>query len=152
MMLKMEVPKQRVLVCGGRDFGSIPKDIFPDHPDYHEFLMKAESERMLLAETLNRLKEVVSIDAIIEGGARGADTLAGNWADDNHVIRLTYPADWKKHGKAAGFIRNQQMLDEANPSIVIAFPGGNGTKDMVERAKKAELPVYEVSYEVVEET
>ena len=49
---------------------------------------------------------------------------------------MEMPADWTKHGKAAGPIRNQKMLDEC-PDLVVAFPGGKGTADMVRRAMKA---------------
>jgi UDP-N-acetylmuramoylalanine-D-glutamate ligase len=55
-----------------------------------------------------------------------------------------YPADWKLHGKSAGHIRNQQMLDESKPDIVIAFPGGRGTANMIKRAKKAGVEVFQV--------
>jgi len=53
-------------------------------------------------------------------------------------------ANWRTHGKAAGPIRNQQMLDEGRPHLVVAFPGGTGTADMVRRAKAAGVPVMEV--------
>lgn len=45
------------------------------------------------------------------------------------------------NGKAAGPIRNQRMLDEGKPDLVVAFPGGRGTADMVRRAKAAGVPV-----------
>ena len=48
-----------------------------------------------------------------------------------------FPADWKVRGRAAGHIRNQQMLDEGRPHLVVAFPGGRGTADMVRRARAA---------------
>jgi hypothetical protein len=71
---------------------------------------------------------------IAEGGASGADRLAAIWAHDNDVRCETFPAHWSLHGRAAGPIRNQQMLDEFNPDVVLAFPGGRGTADMVKRA------------------
>lgn len=149
-MLNIEKPKFRILVCGGRGFGRVP-DIIPEDIPYEDFLKKAESEQLMLRTVLESLKKSLDIEVIIEGGAEGADTLAGNWADEAHIPRATYPADWKKNGKKAGPIRNQQMLDKGKPSIVVAFPGGKGTKDMVKRAKDAGLAVYEVSYEVVSE-
>jgi hypothetical protein len=50
-----------------------------------------------------------------------------------------YPADWDKYGKAAGPIRNKQMLDEGNPEKVIAFRFKNsrGTQNMINQAEKA---------------
>lgn len=110
----------RILVCGGRDYNDSKKvhdTLFP----YLDFGT-----------------------SIIEGGARGADKLAADFARHYGVFHLQYPADWKKHGKAAGFIRNQQMLDEGKPDLVIAFPGGAGTGDMIRRARKAGVEVIEV--------
>ena len=92
---------------------------------------------------------------VIEGGAPGADSFAAEWADDEADGSETYPADWDKHGKAAGPIRNQQMLDEGQPDVVYAFKdafdlaqsgSGRGTEDMVRRAKAAGVPVYLVSH------
>lgn len=81
---------------------------------------------------------------IIEGGASGADTLAREWADANGFRSRVYRARWQEHGKAAGPIRNQMMLDVERPILVIAFPGSRGTADMMRRAKAAGVPVIEV--------
>ena len=81
---------------------------------------------------------------VIHGGADGADALAGQAAVLWRLQQEVYPADWAKHGKAAGPIRNQQMLDEGHPDRVIAFrmPGASrGTDDMIRRAKRAGIPV-----------
>ena len=48
-----------------------------------------------------------------------------------------YVADWATHGKKAGPLRNQRMIDEGHPDLVIAFPGGKGTDDMTRRALAA---------------
>lgn len=83
---------------------------------------------------------------IVQGGARGADTLANDVAKELGIISNTYLADWEKYGKAAGVIRNQEMLD-SNPDIqdVLAFHddihNSRGTKDMIHRAQKINLPV-----------
>jgi hypothetical protein len=77
---------------------------------------------------------------LIHGNARGLDTLAKEWGEARGVIVTPFPADWDKHGKAAGHIRNQQMVDE-NPSFVIAFPGGTGTADACKRAQKKGIRV-----------
>jgi hypothetical protein len=50
----------------------------------------------------------------------------------------------KKHGRAARPIRNQRMLDEGKPDLVVAFPGGRGTTDMIRRAERAGVPVRQV--------
>lgn len=114
----------RVLICGGRDYNN--------RPEMFSFLN-------------NFCWEQEQITDVIHGGARGADTLAGEWALSWHIPVLVFPADWKKHGKAAGPIRNQQMLDEGKPDVVIAFPGGRGTADMIRRAKAAGIEVLEVT-------
>ena len=82
-------------------------------------------------------------DTVVHGGARGADTLAGLVAKRLKLGVEVYQADWKTYGKAAGAIRNQQML-ESGVDAVLAFPGGKGTADMVRRARKVGVEVLEV--------
>lgn len=88
-------------------------------------------------------------DTLINGCARGADTLAAWAASENGCKLEDYPADWNTHKKAAGPIRNQQMLDEGKPELVFAFhsnlQSSKGTKDMVKRAVGAGIPVYVIS-------
>jgi ABC-type Fe3+-hydroxamate transport system substrate-binding protein len=138
---------QRILVCGGRTFGRVPHDI--PAKDLPQAMLQAEQEKIYLREVLNRLTATLDVECIIDGDAKGADRLAGKWAVKNDFKRLAFPitsADWKRLGKGAGHIRNKQMIDEGKPTLVIAFPGGTGTKDMVAQAKEAGIPVYEVGY------
>lgn len=122
----------RVLVCGSRHFN-----------DYE-----------LLEKTLNGY----DITFIIEGEARGADTLARVYAGRRGIPTLPFPAQWDKHGRSAGPIRNRQMLIEGKPELIIAFRGPNsrGTQNMIDQAKKAGIPVdivdilKEAGYGVVE--
>lgn len=133
----------RVLVCGGRNFGAIPDDCpWESLRSYRE---RAERERFILRETLDTLLLDRGIGVIIHGAARGADTLAGLWARRNLVAVLPFPADWKRDGKAAGPLRNARMLAEGNPDLVVAFPGGRGTADMVAKARAAGVEVMEVA-------
>ena len=113
----------RVLVCGGRDL----------------------TDSALVYRVLDRFHADNIIEVLIEGGARGADRIAGYWARKHRIDNLKFPADWKAHDNAAGPIRNQRMLKEGRPDVVIAFPGGHGTADMVTRAKAAGVPVIYVS-------
>ena len=64
-----------------------------------------------------------------------------------HPARAVYvpQGEWDELGKKAGPLRNQRMLDEGKPNLVVAFPGGGGTKDMVRRAVKARVPIHEVN-------
>lgn len=110
-----------ILVCGGRDYWD-----------------RVTFDRVM------RL-HVASGVGIIHGGARGADSLAAEWALENEHPMRTFAADWAGHGRAAGPMRNQRMLEEGRPILVIAFPGGRGTADMVARAKAANVPVIEVA-------
>ena len=120
----------RVLVCGGRDFND---------------LGAVWSQLDTLHNLPRHLGGTGPITRIIQGGAGGADRLASQWASSNAVRQLEYPADWGKHGKAAGPIRNQQMIDEGKPDLVVAFPGGRGTADMMARARAANIVVVEIA-------
>lgn len=115
----------RVLVFGGRDFDNWAKldevlsnFFYRDHPS--------------------------KVPVLIEGGAIGVDFLARVWAKHHGFDFEEYPAQWKKHGKAAGAIRNQQMIDEGYPDFAIGFPGGTGTADMIRRLKKNNIKLIEV--------
>ena len=79
---------------------------------------------------------------LIHGDAKGADTLAAEIAAEQGWKVIAMPADWDTHHKAAGPIRNQQMVD-MHPDLVVAFlmPNSRGTRDCVERALKADIPV-----------
>lgn len=85
------------------------------------------------------------IEFVIHGGCRGVDALAGNWAMENEIQQVIFPAKWKRNGRAAGPIRNQQMLDEGKPDLVIAIQPKDrdtrGTQDMIRRARKAGVRV-----------
>lgn len=92
---------------------------------------------------LNALNELPADTVIIHGGARGADEMAGKMAEDILGLEVeVYEADWERYGRAAGPIRNKQMLDEGKPGLVIAFlkPGSKGTKHMIKIAREAKIP------------
>lgn len=108
------------------------------------------------------------------GTACGVDSDVSSWVIANHpeVRVIPHPADWRKHGREAGKIRNREMLAEAGESIVItggrqhkttdeemavfwaifqripngliAFPGGNGTMDCTQQAYSMSIPVYPI--------
>jgi hypothetical protein len=107
----------RVLVCGGRNF----------------------CDELLLEKTLTSLQPKPTV--IIHGGARGADTLADIWAAKHGIPRDVYYANWDKYDRRAGPIRNSQMLKEGKPDLVVAFDGGIGTADMVNKALRAGVRV-----------
>ena len=109
----------RVLVCGGRDY---------DDRD----------------RVFSELDALQPIRMVIHGNARGADTLAQAWCLSRRVQAAACPAQWSKYGKRAGPMRNEAMLGHS-PDLVLAFPGGRGTADMVSRARKAGVRVVEIA-------
>lgn len=123
----------RILVCGGRDYS--------DNAKVYATL-DAITPRTVPDEFGNDMPDNVTI---IHGGARGADSLADDWAVVNWCAVDVYTADWKKHGRSAGPMRNARMLSEGKPDLVVAFPGGRGTADMVRRSRAAGVAVTEVT-------
>lgn len=108
----------RVLVTGGREFDDLE----------------------LLEMTLDTIHAAQGFAVLIHGAASGADSLAGEWAARNGIEVLACPADWKRYGRRAGPLRNRQMLD-LSPDLLVAFPGGRGTADMIAAAKERGVPI-----------
>lgn len=114
-----------VLVCGSRDWTN-------------RNLM-----RRVLADELSRLDPMLVHDiAVMHGDCRGADRMAADLLKNSLYEVRAFPADWDKHGKAAGPIRNLAMLDE-EPILVLAFQvgGSRGTQHTVDEARKRGIPV-----------
>jgi hypothetical protein len=109
----------RVLVCGGRNY--------IDWANVHRVLSTLDPPPTL----------------VMSGGARGVDSMALAWAKDRRIATLKFMADWDRYGLSAGPRRNQKMLDDGRPDMVIAFPGSVGTADMVRRARLAGIPIRE---------
>ncbi len=108
----------RVLACGDREW----------------------TNSNLIAETLGDLP----FDTIIEGEQRGADRLAREFARSWGRHFIPYPANWTRYGRAAGPIRNKQMLDSGKPDLVVAFHNhieeSKGTANMLCQAEDAGVP------------
>lgn len=85
-------------------------------------------------ETIKKILSLFDIGLLIQGGASGADKLAKYYAIDNNIPYETVLADWDKYDKAAGPIRNKEMLDRYPNAIVLAFPGGRGTENCIKQA------------------
>ena len=109
-----------VLVCGGRDY----------------------TNDTAIFEELDKLHAGRPITQIVHGGATGTDSIAGQWAAARGVPALTFKPYWSQ-GLGAGHIRNARMLREAQPDLVVAFPGGKGTKGMKELTRAAGVPLLE---------
>lgn len=117
----------KVLVCGGR--------LYDDRETLFTIMDALHQNR----------RGPVSL--LVHGNANGADALAKEWASSRGLLQRWWAADWKTHGNGAGPIRNQKMLDEGKPDLVVAFPGGRGTADMVARATRAGVEVIHVGCE-----
>lgn len=113
----------RVLICGGRNPSSEVCDAV-----WNWVMENCESG-----------------DVVIHGAARGVDEQAMIAAQTLPGVKhLPFAADWNKHGRAAGPIRNKRMLDEGKPDFVVAFPGGRGTDNMISQAHAAGVEVREI--------
>lgn len=125
------------------------------HPEaFHETTVR-ESVKVLVTGDRNwtdkeMIEHVLSLwltpkDTLIHGAARGADILAGKAAEEFGATVLPFSADWDKYGRAAGPIRNRQMLDQ-KPDLVLAFhdnlKDSKGTKDCCVEARKRKIPVF----------
>ena len=108
----------RVLVTGGREY----------------------TDKETVYSTLSKFAEQgITITTLVHGSARGLDTLAKNWAEENGILPEAYPItpeEWDKYGKKMGHIRNKKMLD-SGVDCLVAFPGGPGTADMISQVEKA---------------
>jgi len=113
----------KILVCGGRDYSDITT----------------------VYETLSALHAKKRITYVVTGAALGADSLAEAWAKEYKIHIARYPAKWHLHGRSAGPIRNKEMLTIEKPEMIVAFPGGKGTQDMLKRAEKAGISTLIVS-------
>lgn len=119
----------RLLVCGDRDW----KD----------------------GEMIYTKIRIVMPDVVIEGEARGADTLARMAAERLNIPFEPYPAYWQFYGRSAGPIRNSTMLTQGKPDLVYAFHDdiehSIGTADMVAKAKRAGIPCEIFKHELKQE-
>lgn len=112
----------RILVTGGREYANAA----------------------VVSMALDAVHRKHGITLLIQGGAHGADRLAVQWAVTRGIPWITEHANWKQYGKAAGILRNAAMLVKHKPEAVVAFPGGDGTADMIARAEAANVPVWRV--------
>ena len=111
----------KILVCGGRN---------------------AEAGKWMFDALGAHVREG---DIVIHGGASGVDRIAGIWAREHNIETHVYLPGWDVYGKSAGPIRNRQMLVEEEPDLVLAFPGGRGTRHMMMIAKDAGVRVVRVT-------
>ena len=108
----------KVIIAGGREI------------DDYEVLLRA------------LVNASFDITAVISGGAKGADALGERFATEAGLPLFKFPADWEKHGRAAGPIRNKVMGDFGDALIALWDGQSSGTKNMIDYATKKGLKVY----------
>ena len=96
---------------------------------------------------LSRLLEENEV-VVVSGGAVGVDSLGVQWAELRKLKTEIYLPDWQTHGKKAGFLRNQQIIDNSDYLIAITT-GSNGTADSIKRAVKKNIPIKIIKYEKI---
>lgn len=79
------------------------------------------------------------ITTVVCGGAKGVDSLGRVWARQNNIPVEMYLADWEKHGKSAGYKRNQEMAKNADALVAIWDGESKGTSHMIQIASAAKL-------------
>lgn len=142
----------KILVCGGRNFGHVMRTKADTESESKE-TKKRVAEYKYVHDVLHAYVMAYSKErkdgenwlptdiVIIEGGATGADSAAADFGLINFCPVKEFKADWHQYGTSAGPIRNRQMLEQGKPDLVIAFPGGEGTKNMIAQAKAYKVPV-----------
>lgn len=111
----------KVIVAGDRNFRS-PAQVF---------------------RKLDELHKEYNFTRLMQGGAAGVDSFARDWAIARRIQHYVCKADWNRYGNSAGPIRNRRML-QWGPDLVVAFPGGTGTANMVKIAVTAGIKVIKV--------
>lgn len=113
----------KIIVCGGRDF--------------HDY--------KYIHAALYEINEKFPITFLVHGGAKGVDYCAGEWAHKNGIEVVKVDANWKLYGISAGPIRNRVMAKtHFDAKYLVAFPGNEGTEDMVDVALKNKINVIRV--------
>jgi len=124
----MDIPRVKpisIIVAGGRDFNNYE----------------------LLKEKLDKLHRHFGGFEVVSGKARGADSLGERYALENNLPIAEFPADWDKHGKKAGFLRNADMADYADGCIVFWDGVSKGTQHMINLAKEKGIQLAIVRYD-----
>lgn len=101
----------------------------------------------LMYSSLAPLLYQVSVSEVVSGHARGADQMGEMWAHEHGIPVKLFEADWKKHGKIAGFMRNEQMAKYADSAVVFWNGLSKGTYNMIHQMRMLDKPVSIVYYD-----
>ena len=91
-------------------------------------------------ERLDKTRAKYADIVLVHGGGPGVEKIAASWAERNGVHQIVCKPDWARHGRAAPFRRNEELLNLL-PKGVIAFPGSGITENLVDRARQLGIPV-----------
>ncbi|WP_298069831.1 SLOG family protein [uncultured Mailhella sp.] len=100
------------------------------------------SDYSFMKNSILNIVKIEDIDYVVSGGAKGADTLGELFAKEYNLKTMIFKPEWKRYGKAAGVIRNTEIVKNAD--IIMAFPMGSskGTYDSIHKARKSHKNVY----------
>ena len=94
----------------------------------------------ILDKTLAKYEDMV----LVHGGtSSGIELFAARWAESKNVKQVVCKPDWNKHGKAAPFRRNEELVNLL-PVGLIAFPGSGITANLVDKAEEKGIRVHRV--------
>lgn len=124
---------KRIVVTGGRNYSDVS----------------------FVHSVLNKILQKESF-ILIHGNASGLDSICRDWAIENKIQEIPFPANrndlsppckiryksGKPYNVLAGFKRNEEMIVKGKPHLCLAFEGGNGTNDMIDRYKKHKIPTF----------
>ena len=91
-------------------------------------------------ERLNQARAKYEDMVLVHGGGPGVERIAAGWAERNGIHQVVCKPDWDRHGRAAPFRRNDELLNLL-PKGVIAFPGSGITENLVDKARQLGIPV-----------
>ena len=94
--------------------------------------------------TLDRVKARHADMILVHGGGPGAEKIAASWAERNSVHQIVCKPDWDRHGRAAPFRRNDDLLNLL-PKGLVAFPGSGITENLIDKARRIGIPVHRVA-------
>lgn len=105
------------------------------------------SDYKLLKNKLDNLQFKIGEFEIISGSAQGADQLSEEYAKENNLNIMKFPANWNKYGKKAGYIRNKEMAEFADACIVFWDGKSKGIYHMINLANQYKIPISVIKYE-----
>lgn len=100
----------------------------------------------LLVKTLLEYHASTGIALIVSGGAAGADSMAERFAKENNIPTSIHKPDWKKYGRAAGFIRNKDIIAECDVCFAFWDGSSRGTANDIELCNKMNKPCYIINF------